>query len=340
MSNKTRKIVVFAIIALFAGYMLFQYLPHDSGSEIYKETKDETKPSVPLPDFNRDSAYAFVANQVDFGPRTTNTKGNVACRAWLVAKLKSFGADVIEQPFQSKAYTGVLLNGVNIIARYNPGNANRVVLAAHWDTRHIADQDPDPAKRDKPILGADDGGSGVAILLEVARQLQQKPTSIGVDLVLFDAEDYGSDHGESTTWCLGSQYWAANPHVPGYRARFGVLLDMAGARGARFPKEGVSVNFAPQVVDKVWSVATELGYGNYFVPDAASGTTDDHYFVNTIAHIPMVDIINRPLDSPNGSFGEYWHTAHDDMSVIDPNTLKAVGQTMLGVIYQEAALIQ
>ncbi|HFA50107.1 MAG TPA: M28 family peptidase [Bacteroidetes bacterium] len=293
------------------------------------------------PEFQRDSAYSFVNQQVAFGFRLPNTSGHKACKEWLVGKFKSYGLKVMEQPFQAKAYTGKTLNGVNIIAQYNPSASKRILLAAHWDTRHIADSPLSTERQDEPILGADDGGSGVGVLLEIARQLQATPTNIGVDFVLFDAEDYGdnaSANPKPESWCLGSQHWAKNMMPPNYRPKFGILLDMVGARNAKFPKEGVSLHFAPQVVDKVWRIGQHLGYTRFFDDTKVGTVTDDHLFVNTIAKIPMIDIIGmpRPPDTQN-SFGKHWHTHNDNMDIIDAYTLRAVGQTLLEVIYREAA---
>ncbi len=290
---------------------------------------------VPVPDFDRDSAFNYVAKQVDFGPRRPNTKGHDACRNWLVTQLKNYGAEVIEQKFDAKAYTGEVLKSTNIIGQINPTATRRIVLAAHWDTRHIADQDKDPANKKKPILGADDGGSGVGVLLEVARQMQKSQPNLGVDIVLFDAEDFGNDAGnDASSWCLGSQYWARNPHKPGYRAMYGILLDMVGGANARFGKEAVSVQFASNTLDMVWHVGQGLGYGSYFVNDMLSGITDDHLAMNEVAHIPTIDIINRP---DGQGFVQHWHTQNDNIKAVDRNTLKAVGQTLLAVIYREAA---
>ena len=295
------------------------------------------KEKVPVPKFERDSAYAFVARQVAFGPRVPNTDAHQQCKQWLVNQFKSYGAKVIEQDFQPTAYTGEVLKATNIIAQFNPGATKRIVLAAHWDSRPFADSPLSEERRDEPILGADDGGSGVAVLLEVARQLQAHPIEMGVDIVLFDAEDYGESGGErAETYALGSQYWARNLHVSGkQRPKYGILLDMVGAEGARFPKEYYSVQFAPRIVAKVWKLAQNMGYGNYFVNDSGGGITDDHYFVNTIAKIPMIDIINRQPATQSG-FGEHWHTHNDNMDVIDRRTLRAVGQVMLAVVYREA----
>ena len=293
--------------------------------------------NVVVPKFERDSAYQYIARQVAFGPRVPNSEAHQAAKNYLANTLKSFGATVIKQDFTPTAYTGTKLNATNIIASYNPSHPRRVVLAAHWDSRHVADYDPDTNRQNEPILGADDGGSGVGVLMEIARAIQKNPIDLGVDIVLFDAEDYGESKGEDIkTWCLGSQHWSRNPHVSGYKAEFGILLDMVGSKGARFTKDEVSRAFAPQIQNKVWSLSQNMGYGNYFVNDETGQLVDDHLFVNQIAGIPMIDIINRPVDSETG-FGHYWHTHADDMSVIDKQTLRAVGQTLLAVIYQKSA---
>lgn len=296
------------------------------------------QPVSSVPSFNRDSAYNFVAQQVAFGPRVPVTPAHEACKNWLVSKFKSYGATVIEQDFQAKRYDGKPADGTNIIAQYNPNVGKRILLAAHWDSRHIADSPLSTERKDEPVLGADDGGSGVAVLLEIARQLQQNPVAIGIDLVLFDSEDLGDDDSKeptaANTWCLGTQYWARNLHVANYRPQYGILLDMVGSKGAQFPIEEYSQQIAPQVVADVWQLAENLGYGNLFPKTNGGGVTDDHYFVSTIAKIPMIDIINRSTTTKTG-FGAHWHTHDDDMDIIDRKTLKSVGQLMLAVIYRE-----
>jgi len=294
------------------------------------------KPEVKIPKFNRDSAYLFTQQQVDFGPRVPNTKAHTACKDWYVKKFKSYGAEVIEQNFQVKSFKNKTLNSTNVIAQFNPENSHRVVLAAHWDTRHHADQDKNEKKKDDPILGADDGASGVGMLLEIARQIQINGIDLGVDIVLFDAEDQGTNGGKETTWCLGSQYWSRHLHRSPYKPKFGILLDMAGAKNARFTKDEVSMKHASKVMNKVWKIAKDRGYGNHFIDEPGGPLIDDHKFVNEIARIPMIDIINRPQGSRTG-FGHYWHTHDDNMNVINKNTLRAVGQTVLAVIYKESA---
>lgn len=320
------------ILFCLIGFLLFFNCKTDP-----KVAPPSPKKQVVVPKFERDSAYRFIERQVAFGPRVPNSEAHRKTRDYLIETLKSFQATVIAQDFTAKAYTGTTLKGTNIIASFNPDHPRRVLLAAHWDSRHIADYDPDENRQDEPILGADDGGSGVGVLLEIARVIGENNIDLGVDIVLFDAEDHGESKSEDiTSWCLGSQHWARNLHKPGYTADFGILLDMVGAKNARFTKEEISRAYAPDIVNKVWKLSQNMGYGNYFVDVNTRQIVDDHYFVNDIARIPTIDIINRPASTETG-FGHYWHTHADDMSVIDKQTLRAVGQTLLAVIYQKSA---
>ncbi|MFT4032311.1 MAG: M28 family peptidase [Siphonobacter sp.] len=292
------------------------------------------------PTFNADSAYAFVQKQVDFGPRIPNSKAHQACGDWLAAKLKSYGFSVTEQKFTETAYDGTKLNGRNIIGSTNPEAAKRILLAAHWDTRPFADKDTDPKYKDKPFDGANDGGSGVGVLLEIARNIQSKSlTNVGIDIIFFDAEDWGEKEGVQPSgnknyWALGSQYWAKNLHKPGYSAYYGILLDLVGAKGAQFPQEGGSMQYAPSVVQNIWSIASRLGYDQYFISVPGGGLNDDHTAVNEVAKIPMVDIVEMKPNNPK-TFGDYHHTHSDNMQVIDKGVMKAVGQTVTQVLYQE-----
>jgi len=291
----------------------------------------QKKSTVTAPAFNEDSAYYFIEKQVSFGPRIPNTISHVKCSDYLVQTLKKQNAIVTEQDMQVKAFDGTILRAKNIIASFNPNATKRILLAAHWDTRPWSDEDE--KSPNKTFDGANDGASGVGVLLEIARVIQQselKP-KVGVDIILFDAEDYGkSEHKDS--YCLGSQYWSKNKHEQNYSAYYGILLDMVGAKDAKFCKEGVSMEYAPSVVNKIWDYATTLGYGNYFISQNAGSITDDHFYVNKIAKIPMVDIIDY---RPNSGFGEFWHTQNDNIQIIDKATLKAVGQTVLHVLYNE-----
>ena len=299
------------------------------------------EPLAIVPIFDADSAYSFVARQVAFGPRVPGSATHRKCGDWLVAKLRSYGADVIEQEMDLKAYNGDAFKARNIIAQFAPEKQERVMLCAHWDTRPWADSDPDKANHYKPILGANDGGSGVGVLLEVARQLSSVPSTVGVDIILFDAEDYGLHENDIEkhytnrhSWALGSQYWAYFPHVAGYSPRYGILLDIVGAPNSAFHQESYSMYFAANVVDKVWRWAEKAGYSDYFIKEEGGAITDDHFYVNSTAGIPCIDIINYDPESPNG-FGAHHHTMKDNMDWIDAGTLKAVGQTVLTVIYNE-----
>lgn len=307
-----------------------------------EQTAEQAPPAlVKSADFNADSAFQFVQKQVDFGPRVPGTAQHKACGDYLVASLKKYGLQVTEQTFKDTTFDGKILNGRNIIGSFNPTAAKRILLAAHWDSRPFSDQDS--VVKNKPVLAANDGASGVGILLEVARTLsaQSAKPEIGVDIIFFDLEDWGSSESEQTTmehggFCLGSQYWAANKHISNYTAYFGILLDMAGAKGATFFKEAYSLQLASDVVRQVWTTASRLGFSNYFIDEAGPGITDDHVPVNQVGHIPMIDIIHTRPNNMNKTFFDQWHTAHDTMENIDPKTLKAVGQTLVQVLYQEA----
>lgn len=288
------------------------------------------------PAFNADSAWLYVDTQVKFGPRVPNTEAHVACGNYLAGELKRFGAKVYEQEATLTAYNNAQLRSKNIIGSYNPDNTKRILLFAHWDSRPYSDHDTDPANHMKAIDGADDGASGVGVLLEIARQFSAKAPSVGVDIIFFDAEDYGTPEFEQEykpdTWCLGTQFWAKNPHVKGYKADFGILLDMVGAKGATFFKEQTSLHFAPNIVEEVWSTARNLGYGKFFISAPGGPIIDDHQYVISGRNIPCIDIINYDPEAETG-FGAYWHTQNDTMDNIDRETLKAVGQTVLEVVY-------
>ena len=290
------------------------------------------------PTFEADSAYAYVANQVSFGPRVPNSKAHKQCGDYLAAELTRFGAQLYVQEANLKAYDGTLLEARNLIGSYNPEQSKRVLLFAHWDSRPYSDHDPDPANLRKPLEGADDGASGVGVLLEIARQLGQQAPNIGVDILFCDAEDYGTpefvDDYQPDTWCLGSQFWAKNPHVKNYKAEFGILLDMVGGKGATFFREFQSMRSAAPIVEMVWSKARDLGYGKFFINADGGAITDDHQYVISGRGIPSIDIINYDPDTETG-FASYWHTQKDNMDNIDRETLKAVGQTVLEVIYNQ-----
>ena len=303
------------------------------------ESPVETPPqkTVIVPEFNADSAYAFIEKQVAFGPRVPNTAAHVAAGDYFIKKFKSYNAEVMVQPANVRAFDGTILKIRNIIASYNTDMEYRVLLCAHWDTRPFADQDT--VRINKPIAGANDGGSGVGVLLEIARQLSEELPNVGVDIILFDGEDYGQPENSNfpyveDSYCLGSQYWSRTPHKPGYRANYGILLDMVGGKDATFTMEQVSMQYAPFVMEKVWNTAGRIGYGNYFVFQRTGPIVDDHFYINKIARIPTIDIIHYD-PTTRSKFFRHWHTHGDDMDIIDRKTLKAVGQTVLTVIFNE-----
>jgi len=300
----------------------------------------KAKVIVKVPDFNADSAYKYVAKQVEFGPRVPGSKAHAACANYFVNFFENLGLQVTQQKFKSRAFDGKVLNGINIIASTRPESTHRVLLCSHWDSRPFADHDPDSKNHQTPIDGANDGASGVGILMEVARQMSIKDPTIGIDILLLDLEDYGQHAGEQPkpnselTWALGSQYWSKNPHIAGYDARFGILLDMVGATGATFYKEYYSNNYAPGILDIVWNAAAAIGYGDYFKKEERGAVIDDHVFINKYAYIPTIDIIHHDLNTKSNFF-PYWHTVGDNMDNIDTFSLKMVGQTLLEVIYKE-----
>ncbi len=310
------------------------------------KSSTEVKPNaqatnLKIPTFSADTAYNYVAKQVDFGPRVPGTNEHQACKQWLVSQFESFGAEVIEQDFEANIYTGESLASTNIIAQINPKHAKRIILAAHWDSRMIGDQDPNEERRNEPILGADDGGSGVAVLLEIARLVKDNPINMGIDFILFDAEDQGKSGPSAplNSWCLGSQYWSRNKHRKNYKPIYGILLDMVGAKNPVFGQDDYSLKFCGSKVKKIWTLAQNMGYGDLFVNKRIGEIVDDHVYVNELAKIPMLDIINTPkkkFSEGNNTFQKCWHTHCDDLSVIDKRSLRVVGQVVTATIYKES----
>ena len=308
-----------------------------------KETPVAEKPMVPAPDFNPDTAYGFVDRQVKFGPRIPDSPPHRMCAEYIEEKLREYGATVQVQDFKADNYDGQELSLSNIIGSYDLEKPKRILLAAHWDTRPFADRDS--VNPTRPFDGANDGASGVGILMEIARILSSgKHPEVGVDLVFFDGEDDGppefddsdrDDQNSTIWWCLGSQYWSKSPHRKNYSAYYGILLDMVGAKNAKFYKEGGSVQFARKITDRVWNIGERSGYAAYFIDARSPGITDDHIFINQNLHIPTIDIIEYDPGNPDSYFPSYHHTHQDNMGIIDKNTLKAVGQTLLNVLYNE-----
>ena len=337
MMSVRRRLFVSALVCCSLTGMLF--LDSCKSKTSSEQTTEQLQKLVTSPEFNGDSAFQFVKKQVEFGARVPNTAAHKACGDYLISTLKKFGLEVTEQNFTPTTYDGKKLNARNIIASFNPKASKRILLTSHWDSRPFSDQDS--VSKMKPVLAANDGASGVGVLLEIARvvSFSGNKLNLGVDIILFDAEDWGNSEKATDKFggfCLGSQYWAANKHISNYTAYFGILLDMVGAKGATFPKEGYSVSMADGVVRNVWGIASQLGYSNYFIDKAGPSITDDHIPVNETAKIPMIDIIHIKQNDPERTFFDQWHTAHDDMENIDPKTMKAVGQTLIQVLYQES----
>ncbi|GHT73647.1 glutamine cyclotransferase [Bacteroidia bacterium] len=300
-------------------------------------TPSKTVEKVVVPEFNPDSAYVYTATQVAFGSRVPNTPAHKACGNYLAGELRRLGAGVIEQEATLQTYDNQSIQAKNIIASFNRENKNRVLLCAHWDSRPYADNDANPENHRKPIDGANDGAGACGVLLEIARQIGEHSPNIGIDIILFDAEDWGEpqfDRRGRDGWCLGSEYWAQHPHVLNYTANYGILLDMVSAPNAQFYKEYFSMQYAPNVVKKVWEAAQVCGFSNYFINRQSGGIEDDHLQIFKHRKIPCIDIIQYDPNTSSG-FGDYWHTLNDNMDRVSKETMKAVGQTVLYVIYNQ-----
>ena len=334
--KKSKIMIALLIVALIAG-AAFNFLPSNKAE--VSETEEIEKVQPVGPDFNAYSAYIYLQEQCDFGPRTMNSTAHDKCEKWIIQKFEQYGCKVTTQKATLNGYDGTPLRSTNIIASYNPEATTRIMFCAHWDCRPWADNDPDSTNWHKPIVAANDAASGVGVMIELARILKGSGLELGVDFICFDAEDYGTPQwfeGEDPgdTWALGAQYFANN--LPeGYAPRYGILLDMVGGVGAKFYREGMSMQYAPAIVKKVWNAARQVGYGSYFPKDDGGMITDDHIPVNQTANIPCIDVIPYYPDCAQSSFGPTWHTIADNMDNIDKNTLKAVGQTMVQVLFTE-----
>ena len=292
--------------------------------------------------FSADSAYHYIAQQVAFGARVPGTEEHAACGDWLVKKLAQYGAQVQNQHGTMPNYAGEEQALRNIVAYLEGNTQHAILLCAHWDSRPWSDEEPLYENRFAPVIGANDGASGVGVILEIVRQLSIRKAQgeyiPSVQIILFDCEDMGTPthytgKEREHTWCLGSQYWARELKIQNskFKIQYGILLDMVGDPSATFPREYFSMTHAGNYVEQLWRTAAQLGYGRYFVNQAAYPITDDHYYVNTIAGIPCVDIIDYKPQNGTG-FAEWWHTQQDDMRNINRQTLKAVGETVITTI--------
>lgn len=281
-----------------------------------------------VPEFDASRAFALLTRQTSFGPRNPNSIGHRLCLAFLAETLRTTAGSVSLQEFTQTGYSGETLRLTNIIASFNPAATVRILLCAHWDTRPRAEHDEDKRRRNEPILGANDGASGVAVLLELARLLKSSPPPVGVDIVLFDGEDYGMEN-DHDNYLLGSRYFAKN-REPGYVPRFGILLDMVGDANLEIPKEQNSLDLAPDVVSTVWNTARSLGI-TQFVDETSDAMIDDHLPLNE-AGIKTIDVID--FNYPDQS-NRYWHTHQDTPEHCSAESLGAVGKVITHVVYAQ-----
>jgi len=299
-----------------------------SGRSPSPAEKETIVTSDPLPTFSGAHAFTFLTAQTGFGPRNPKSAGHSACLSYLVSTLRSLADDVQLQDFTHTGYGGEQLRLTNIVARFRPGDSTRILLCAHWDTRPRAEQDRAKEKRNEPILGANDGASGVAVLLEIASLLQGHPPSVGVDIALFDGEDYGRE-GDHASYLLGSRYFAEHKRED-YIPRFGILLDMVGDKFLELPKERYSLKYAPEVVDMVWKTAAFLGV-HQFHDEQGEEIMDDHLPLNE-AGIQTIDIIDFNYPDPTNRF---WHTHEDTPENCSAESLEAVGSVIASVVYAQ-----
>ena len=301
-------------------------------------TRPKQSDAVKHPVFSADSAYSFIESQLDFGPRVPNSAAHTRCALWLTQELRRHGFDVTIQRGKMLNYAGLEQQVLNIIGRERAQAASRedkpILLAAHYDSRPWTDSEEEYEDRFHAVPGANDGASGVAVLLEVARQLASDTASSHrpVEIVFFDCEDMGTPEFYTgtqleNTWCLGSQLFALNIDRD---YQYGIVLDMVGAPDAQFPREYFSAQYAGNYQELIWRKAKALGYGRLFVDDLSMPITDDHYYLN-LAGIPTVDIIHYDAHTMTG-FGSYWHTRNDDITAIDKSTLQAVGEVILACL--------
>jgi glutaminyl-peptide cyclotransferase len=285
-------------------------------------------PTPGSPAFDGDEAMALVRKQVAFGPRVPGMEGHAAQLAWMVARLDSTGIAVQTDTFTHVTAKGVTLHLTNVLARARPEATRRILFLTHWDTRPISDNAKDPAVRNTPIPGANDGGSGTAILLEMAGLLMKTPPPMGVDLLLVDGEDYGE--AAAGDMFLGAEQYAKTLPKKGEPGRpiYGVLLDMVGDVDPSFPVEPTSMQYAQPVVSKVWGAARRLGYAKYF-PETAGQAMDDDHIPLLRAGLPTVDVI----DFSYGPGNSWWHTPEDTPAHVSAKTLGMVGQVVTELIY-------
>jgi hypothetical protein len=279
----------------------------------------------PVREVDGQAALGYAKTQVDLGPRIPGTAPHRAAGDWIEKELRARADSVVVQVWLHRNAKGDTVRLRNFIGRFNPPATRRLLFFAHWDSKPTADYDTG-ARAKLPVPGANDGASGVGVLLAMADALKKNPPTIGVDLLMVDAEDYGT-FSPDVDVLLGSKYYAANP-LPGGLPEFAVLLDIVGGQRAQFRREGNSVIGAPAVVDHVWEVAGRMGYGNLFLPESGGTTTDDHVPLQQ-AGFRAIDVIGEY--GPGSSY-PWWHTTEDTIDKLSADVLKGVGDVMIGVI--------
>lgn len=319
----------FFILLAAAGFIFFS-----ACNEKIKETSMplyELKTNTAIPKFDADNAYQQIKKQKDFGPRNPGSTGHKEALVYLQNELGKYADQIKLQSFTYPGYDGEKLELTNIIGKFNPDAKKRIMLCAHWDTRPRAEKAVDPSKRNLPIIGANDGGSGVGVLLEIARLLKNQKVDYGIDIIFLDGEDYGKEN-DLNNFCLGSKYYSAilaNADFP----VFSVLLDLVGDKEANFKMEGNSIRYAPEVVKMIWGIAAKIN-ATMFSSVEGPGIYDDHIPLNQ-AGLKTVDIIDAELvgaDSPVKR-RNYWHSHKDLMDNIGKNALQQVGDVMTNLIY-------
>jgi len=277
-----------------------------------------------VPSFDEQKAFSYLEKQCEFGPRNPGSAGHKKCLAFLTAELRKYADRVSHQSFCYSLRPGQTpVTMTNVIANFQSTNTDRILLCAHWDTRPWADEDPNPSNRNKPVLGASDGASGVAVLLEIARLIHLYPPPYGIDIVFFDGEDYGVS-GDNDSWAIGAREFAQRKS-PSYNPQFGILLDLVGDKDQQLYMEGNSLRYAPEIVDRVWKKAEQLGVIE-FISENGYEIMDDHIRLLEVG-IPCIDIIDFDY--------QYWHTVEDTPDKCSPQSLANVGRVVTAVIYEK-----
>ena len=265
--------------------------------------------------FDGEKALGYVRTFMEFGPRVPGTEAHRRAGEWITAEMRSRADTVYEQVWTHRTQSGDSIPLRNIVARFNPGTNERILYVTHWDSRPVAEKSISDADKKLPTPGANDGGSGVGLFLALGDILKQTPPSIGIDLVFVDGEDYGT-FGPDVDVLLGSTYFANNLPAPNYMPIFGVVWDMIGETDLRILQEDNSLSRAPEVVQRVWRTAADMGYGNVFVPSTTTPITDDH--------LPLLDKGLRVIDVIDLDYLHH-HSVNDTIDKLSARSLKIVG---------------